>query len=94
MPNGKGRVKARSKIVRARKVVQPASEPSKTSVKSIDWHGDTHFNASVIDVNNGRIVRIRPLHYDWKYRPEEFKPWKMEARGKLYTVDEDFIASS
>ncbi len=40
-------------------------------------------NASVVDVKDGRIVRIRPLHYDWKYKPEEFNPWKMKARGKV-----------
>ncbi len=41
-------------------------------------------NASVADVSNGRLVRIRPLHFDWKYKPEEFKPWKMEARGTVF----------
>ncbi len=40
-------------------------------------------NASVADVRNGKLVRIRPLHYDWKYKPEDFNPWKMEARGKV-----------
>ena len=29
-------------------------------------------NSSVIDVKNGKIVRIRPLHFDWKYDPAEF----------------------
>ena len=24
-------------------------------------------NAAVTDVKDGKIVRIRPLHYDWKY---------------------------
>jgi len=41
-------------------------------------------NSSVVDVKNGRIIRIRPLHYDWKYKPEEFRPWKIEARGKVF----------
>ena len=26
---------------------------------------------SVADVSNGKMVRIRPLHYDWKYDPKE-----------------------
>ena len=38
---------------------------------------------SVVDVKNGKIIRTRPLHYDWKYDSEEFNPWKMEARGKV-----------
>jgi anaerobic selenocysteine-containing dehydrogenase len=41
-------------------------------------------NTGVIDVNNGKIVRIRPLHYDWKYDPKQFNPWKMEVRGKTF----------
>ena len=39
--------------------------------------------ASRVDVRNGKILRIRPLHYDWKYNKEGFNPWKMEARGKV-----------
>jgi len=59
---------------------------SETSfVKDISWCGESYgSNASVVDVKNGRIVRVRPLHYDWKYKPEEFNPWKIEARGKTF----------
>jgi trimethylamine-N-oxide reductase (cytochrome c) len=38
-------------------------------------------NTSVVDVKNGRIVRIRPLHFDSQYDPKTFNPWKMEAHG-------------
>jgi trimethylamine-N-oxide reductase (cytochrome c) len=41
-------------------------------------------NSSVVDVKNGKIVRIRPLHYDWQYSRNDFKPWKMEARGQSF----------
>jgi molybdopterin guanine dinucleotide-containing S/N-oxide reductase-like protein len=41
-------------------------------------------NSSVVDVKNGKIIRIRPLHYDWKYKPQEFNPWKIKARGKVF----------
>ncbi len=41
-------------------------------------------NASCVDVKNGRIVRVRPLHFDEKYKPEEMKPWKIKARGKTF----------
>ena len=37
-----------------------------------------------VDVKDGKLLRIRPLHYDWKYSPEEYKPWKIEARGKTF----------
>jgi len=41
-------------------------------------------NPGVIDVKDGRITRIRPLHYDAKYSAEELKPWMIEARGKVF----------
>jgi len=41
-------------------------------------------NASLVDVKGGKIIRIRPLHYDWKYKPEEFRPWRIEARGRVF----------
>ncbi|MFC1845973.1 molybdopterin-dependent oxidoreductase [Chloroflexota bacterium] len=37
-----------------------------------------------IDVKDGKILRIRPFRYDWKYKPEEFNPWKIEARDKVF----------
>ncbi|MFC1869392.1 molybdopterin-dependent oxidoreductase [Thermodesulfobacteriota bacterium] len=40
--------------------------------------------AVAVDVKDGRIIRLRPLHYDWKYRPEEFGSWEMEARGQFF----------
>ncbi len=30
-------------------------------------------NDVAVDIKNGRVIRIRPLHLDWKYKPEEFK---------------------
>ena len=41
-------------------------------------------NTSVAEVRDGRLVRLRPLHFDWKYDPKSFSPWKMEARGKTF----------
>ena len=38
--------------------------------------------ASVAEMKNGKIVRLRPLHYDWKYDPKQLNAWKIEARGK------------
>ncbi len=39
---------------------------------------------SVVSVKQGKITRIRPLHYDWKYDPKEFNPWKIKARGQIF----------
>jgi anaerobic selenocysteine-containing dehydrogenase len=41
-------------------------------------------NVSVIDVKKGKVVRIRPLHYDWQYDRKQFNPWKIEAHGQVF----------
>ena len=39
----------------------------------------------MVDVKDGKIIRIRPMHYDWKYDPEKvMNPWKMEVRGSTF----------
>src|SRR4030042_4743740 len=56
-----------------------------TFIKGMGFSGHSvGSHVSAVDVKNGKIVRIRPLHYDWKYKPEEWKPWKLEARGKVF----------
>jgi trimethylamine-N-oxide reductase (cytochrome c) len=57
----------------------------KTVVKGLAFCGNVaEGNAVQVDFNDVRIIRIRPLHFDWKYRPEEFHPWKIEARGQTF----------
>ena len=48
----------------------------KTLIKSTGLSaGCKHSQLQLVDVKDGKIVRIRPFRYDWKYRPEEFRPW-------------------
>jgi trimethylamine-N-oxide reductase (cytochrome c) len=55
----------------------------KTVIKSLALGGLTRGGAPcAVDVKDGRIVRVRPLHYDWKYKKEEFNPWKFQKNGK------------
>jgi trimethylamine-N-oxide reductase (cytochrome c) len=57
----------------------------KTSLKGTGLCGfGDNSNVAAVDTQNGKILRIRPLHYDWKFKPEEFKPWQLEARGKVF----------
>jgi molybdopterin guanine dinucleotide-containing S/N-oxide reductase-like protein len=39
---------------------------------------------SAVDVKNGKIVRIRPLHYDSKYAEEQINTWQFERNGKTF----------
>jgi anaerobic selenocysteine-containing dehydrogenase len=60
----------------------------KSVIKGLGFCGNEPLagsNAAVVDVQDGRILRIRPLHFDWKYKPEEFRPWQITARGLTFT---------
>ena len=59
----------------------------KTIVKGLSFGGVTEdSNAAMVDVKDGKIIRIRPLHFDWKYKPEDINPWKLEARGQVFNA--------
>jgi len=61
------------------------AQKEKSFIRDVSFCGvGNGSNASVVDVKDGKIIRIRPLHYDWKYDPKEFNPWKMEARGQVF----------
>ncbi len=58
----------------------------KTFIKGLGFCGNEPFagsNTAAVDVQNGRIVRIRPFHFDWKYHPEDMNPWQIKVRGKV-----------
>ena len=56
----------------------------KTVVRGLCFIGiPADSNSVQVECRDGKIVRIRPLHYDWKY--PDLKPWKMEARGKTFS---------
>ena len=48
-------------------------------IKGLSLTGGEAGYPCVADVKDGRILRIRPLRYDWKYDKSCFKPWKIEA---------------
>ncbi len=68
----------------------PAGAPAaageiKTVYKGASFVGNGGGSPNAVDTRNGKIIRIRPFHYDEKYAPEQYKPWKIEARGKTFT---------
>ncbi len=36
-------------------------------------------------MKDGKVVRIRPFKYDWKYDWESLRPWKIERNGQVLT---------
>jgi trimethylamine-N-oxide reductase (cytochrome c) len=66
-------------------VIEPAFEPEETFIKDVGINNP--IEPSAVDVKNGKIVRIRPLHLDETgYFREELAPsmWKFEVKGKTY----------
>ena len=33
-----------------------------------------------VDVKDGKVLRVRPFRYDWKYDREKLNAWKIEMR--------------
>ena len=60
-------------------------KPERTFTKNLSFCAHCNgSNVARVDVNNGKIIRIRPLHYNEQYEPREFNPWQMNARGKVF----------
>ena len=68
------------------KPVPPTVDGEKTLVRDISFCGvpENGSNASMVDVKDGKIVRIRPMHYLWKYKEKDLNPWKMTVRGSTF----------
>jgi anaerobic selenocysteine-containing dehydrogenase len=62
-----------------------ADSEEKTFIKSTGYSAFANgSHVAAVDVKGGKIVRIRPFRYDWKYDTEHFRPWKIDARGKTF----------
>ncbi len=57
--------------------------PEKTTVKALGFLGVGGGVPCAVDYRDGKVIRIRPLHYDWKYDRQSLNPWKYEVRGKV-----------
>jgi molybdopterin guanine dinucleotide-containing S/N-oxide reductase-like protein len=68
------------------KVVSSETQ-EKTFIKGLGFCGNMPYagsNAAAVDVKDGKIIRIRPFHFDWKYKPEDMNYWQFKARGKVF----------
>ena len=64
---------------------EKSEEREKTLIKGCGLCGfGASSNVEAVDVKDGKIVRIRPFHYDWKYKPEQFNPWQIKRNGKTF----------
>jgi molybdopterin guanine dinucleotide-containing S/N-oxide reductase-like protein len=57
----------------------------KTVYKSLSLSGYTSGgNPCAVDVKNGKIIRVRPMHYDEKFTLKQIKPWKFHRNGQTF----------
>ena len=81
MPNNKDKLKTHGKDKPESKGTSRMKH--ETCIKGLDLGGHGSLPAA-IDIVDGKIVRIRPLHVDWKYDIKALNPWKFEVRGKVF----------
>lgn len=67
-----------------RKSVDDSRE--KTTLKAMGLIGETGTGGSTVavDYKDGKIIRLRPFHYDWKYDADYIGLWEIHARGKVF----------
>jgi len=63
----------------------PRTAVDRTVYKALGLSGGI-FGASpcAVDVRDGKVIRIRPLHWGEKYDFQNFNPWKIERNGKTF----------
>lgn len=61
------------------------SQQKRTFYKGLGFCGfGLGANTAEVDVKDGKILRIRPFHFDEKYTSEEIQPWVLKSRGKIF----------
>ncbi len=63
----------------------PNAAGERTLVREMGWMGcPVGANACMVDVKEGRMIRIRPARIYDMYTKDEVRPWVMHARGKTF----------
>lgn len=77
--------KKESKTSKLRKEKKLLYGQEKTVIKALGLSGGMFGAAAcAIDVKDGKVIRVRPLHFDSKYDPKDFNPWKITKNGKTF----------
>ena len=64
-------------------------KPDKTVVRALALGGLLGgCDPAAVDVSDGKIVRVRPMHFDWKYPRDSFRSWKFERDG--HTLESNY----
>jgi anaerobic selenocysteine-containing dehydrogenase len=67
----------------------------RTIVRDMSFLGSSWgANACMVDVQDGKVLRIRPLRYHERYSPGEVRPWVMHARGGTFYAGDKTLPPS
>ncbi len=62
----------------------PDTKGDKTVLRSLSLGGYYGGGAQgMVDVKDGKILRVRPFKFDWKYDRKNVRTWKLEKNGKV-----------
>lgn len=65
--------------------MEPIKVVDKTVLRTTALTGNgSGGNATVVDILDGKIVRLRPLHFEPTYDREYLRPWRMEKDGHVF----------
>lgn len=68
--------------------------PEKTTICSLGLAGDVkQSGAAAIDTKGGKLLRIRPLHWSWKYSDEHLNRWNITAKGSTFESSDKTLLS-
>jgi molybdopterin guanine dinucleotide-containing S/N-oxide reductase-like protein len=67
------------------KPISPEERSELSYLKGMSFCSFGHGGGLVkVDTKNGKIIRIRPFHYDEKYSADEIGQWKVNTRGIVF----------
>jgi molybdopterin guanine dinucleotide-containing S/N-oxide reductase-like protein len=73
------------KVAKLNKIDPRDTDKQNSIVQTIGFLGlSFDSNAVQVGTKDGKILRISPLHYDLRYNTDEIRPWRIEARGKIF----------
>jgi anaerobic selenocysteine-containing dehydrogenase len=63
--------------------MKPIKTKDKTVLRALGLGGYFGGGAEgMVDVKDGKIVRVRPMQYGWKYKQEDIRQWEIKRDGK------------
>ncbi len=63
--------------------LQQAAGQVQTFIRGFGFHGSIGASPVLVDVQNGRILRIRPMYLNWQY--PKYPIWSMTSHGMTFT---------